>query len=179
MPTDTTRRRGTTTRRSYKTHNNPRTNRGDWGSWGGSYKTAGGSYNRPKTANPKTTGHTTASGVAPGYRNISNTFAAKVQSFRTLYQQTKGNARQPRPTAATFKTFANWVNKGANIYYITNNQINKWCHTDQKYKTNIAAKSALCKRFGKNTIKAVCSSKTGFIVAAAPTWKGKTFTFPY
>ena len=51
--------------------------------------------------------------------------------------------------------------------------------TDQKYKTNTAAKSALCKRFGKNTIKAVCSSKTGFIVAAAPTWKGKTFTFPY
>ena len=175
MATNATRRRGTATRRYYKTNKTYRTTQG---SWGGSYKWPGGSYSGPKTSSRGTTRPTTASGIAPGYKQISNTMAAKMRSFRTLYQHTKGLPNQPRPSTANFKTFTNWVNKGANVWYITNRQVNNWCYTDQKYKTGTSVKNALCKRFGKSTIKAVSCSKNGFLVATAPTWKGKTFEFP-
>ena len=175
MTTNTPRRRGAATRRYYKTSKTHRTTQG---SWGGSYKYPSGSYSRYKTSGRKSARGTTASGIAPGYKQISNTFAAKMRSFRMLYQHTKGSPSQPRPSAANFKTFANWVNKGANVWYVSNRQINNWCYTDQKYKTGTSVKNVLCKRFGKSTIKAVSCSKSGFLVATAPTWKGKTFEFP-
>ena len=177
MATNATRRRGPTTRRYSKTYRTSTTGTTPQ-SWGGAYKWAGGSYSGPKTSGRKTTSRTTAYGIAPGYKQVSNTFAAKMRSFRTLYQHTKGSASQPRPSAATFKTFTNWVNKGANVWYVTSRQINDWCHTDYKYKTGSSAKTALCKQFGKSTIKAISCSKSGFLVATAPTWKGKTFEFP-
>ena len=42
-----------------------------------------------------------------------------------------------------------------------------------------SAKMVLQKRFGKGVIKAVTAEKSGaFLVATAPIWKGKKFSFP-
>ena len=88
-------------------------------------------------------------------------------------------ASKTRPTPATLKSFTNWINKGANVYRVTNTQIKKWCNPTRTCNTNASVKNALCGRFGKSTIKAVCSAKSGgYIVATAPTWKGKSFKFP-
>ena len=142
--------------------------RGSWGKTGSSTPSRTGSYGTSK-----------AGSVAPGYRQANNTFACKVQSFKTLWEQTKGAASKTRPTPATLKSFTNWINKGANVYRVSNTQIKKWCHNTQNYKTNASVKNALCGKFGKSTIKAVCSAKSGgYIVATAPTWKGKSFKFP-
>ena len=124
-------------------------------------------------------GTSKAAAVAPGYRQVNNTFACKVQSFKTLFEQTKGAASKTRPTPATLKSFTNWINKGANVYRVTNTQIKKWCSPTRTCNTNASVKNALCGRFGKSTIKAVCSAKSGgYIVVTAPTWKGKSFKFP-
>jgi len=118
-------------------------------------------------------------GCAPGYASVCSTFQNKVQGFRTLCEQTKGTAKGNRPSPAALKTFGNWINKGANVWKVSNSQLNRWCKTTQGFKSATSAKNALCKRFGKSAIKAVCPSKTGgFIVAAAPTVKGRTFNFP-
>jgi hypothetical protein len=148
------------------------------GGWTGSFSPQGSSYSKRTASFGKTNGGRTASGIAPGYKQISNAFAAKVRSFRTLQQHTKGAAGQTRPSTATFKSFCNWINKGANVWFVTNSKVNSWCNTGQKLKTGGAAKNALGKKFGKSTIKAVSCSKGGFLVAAAPTCKGKSFVFP-
>ncbi|MCH7813033.1 MAG: hypothetical protein IID40_03335 [Planctomycetes bacterium] len=138
------------------------------------------SSSRSRTG-PKTGSYTTSKtvGVAPGYRQVNNTFACKVESFKTLWEQTKGAVSKTRPTPATLKSFTNWINKGANVYRVTNTQIKKWCNPTHNYKTNASVKNALCTKFGKSTIKAVCSAKSGgYIVATSPTWKGKSFRFP-
>ncbi|MCP4251618.1 MAG: hypothetical protein GY778_31660 [bacterium] len=148
---------------------------GSRGSWG---KTSSTSRSRT-TRKSGSYGTSKAAAVAPGYRQVNNTFACKVQSFKTLWEQTKGAPSKTRPTPATLKSFTNWINKGANVYRVTNTQIKKWCNITQNYKTNASVKNALCGKFGKSTIKAVCSAKSGgYIVATAPTWKGKSFKFP-
>ena len=71
--------------------------------------------------------HSKGTSCARGYGNINNVFESKVKCFRMLCDQTRGTAKGTRPTPAHLKTFANWVNKGANIYKVTNTQMNKWC----------------------------------------------------
>jgi hypothetical protein len=111
--------------------------------------------------------------------DINNTFEFKMRSFRTLWDQTRGPAKGTRPKPTTLRTFANWINKGAYVWRVTNTQVNKWCNTNRKWKNGTAVKNALCNQFGKNTIKAVaCDKSGGYLVVTAPTWKGKPFCFP-
>ena len=121
---------------------------------------------------------TGSSGIASGYRQVNNMFSSRVQSYRTLCEQTKGAGGKNRPTPSTLKSFANWINKGANICKVTNAQINRWCKPNTTVKSPAACKTVLCSRFGKTAIKAVTCGKTGFIVACAPTVNGKNFKFP-
>ncbi len=154
----------------------------------GTYRTSGGTWaqsfhgatgNR-KDYGYKTTGGQSYAGVAKGYNQVCCTFENRFKYYRMLWEQTRGTCKGDRPSPATLKTFANWINKGANIYKVTNAQINKWCHTQQTFKTCTSAKTALCNKFGKATIKAIAPCKTGgFLVATAPTWHGKPFKFPY
>jgi hypothetical protein len=96
-----------------------------------------------------------------------------------LWDQTHGTCKGNRPTPGTLKNFANWVNKGANVWKVTNTQIKKWCNTNQNFKTCASAKTALCNKFGKTTIKGLTYNKTGgWLVVTAPTFKGKPFRFP-
>jgi len=155
-----------------------------------SMKSGSGSWGKSSTYRRSNTGQQTSYGYASagrtkshpvprGYSQINNTFACKVQSFRTLWDQTKGAVSKTRPTPTTLKSFANWINKGANVWHVSNTQVNKWCKTSQKFTTNVSVKTALCNKFGKSTIKAVCCAKSGgYIVATAPTYKGKSFNFP-
>ncbi len=166
MPTHSNRTRTTNKRTTTKY------NRSGWGTTHGTSTRATGTRNTRNTRK-------TTTNAAPGYRNIYDSFECKVRSYKTLWDQTRGAAKHTRPTPATLKTFSTWINKGANVWRVTNTQINKWCKTNQQYKTGTSVKNALCKTFGKTTIKAVaCDKKGGYIVATSPTWKGKPFHFP-
>ncbi len=106
----------------------------------------------------------------------------KAAAFKTLANQTCGAAKCKRPSPTTLNTLANWVNKGAQLHCATNAQISKWASQPNKHfkgTSPTAVKNALCNKFGKTTIKAVCCDKTGkWLIATAPTWKGKPFCFP-
>lgn len=122
--------------------------------------------------------------VSPNYRACSNTFQSKIHSFKTLFNQTCGSAKRPRPTTAVLNTFANWINKGAIVQTCSNAQVGRWARDCKKNfnprtVTPTTCRSILTTAFGKNTIKAVARTKTGsFMVATTPTWKGQPFCFP-
>ena len=122
--------------------------------------------------------------VSPNYRACSNTFQSKIHSFKTLFNQTCGSAKRPRPTTAVLNTFANWINKGAIVQTCSNAQVGRWARDCKKNfnprtVTPATCRSILTTAFGKNTIKAVARTKTGsFMVATTPTWKGQPFCFP-
>lgn len=122
--------------------------------------------------------------TSSAHRTCSRTFANKIQSFKTLFNQTTGTAKGSRPSPTTLNTFANWVNKGAVIQTVTCAQVARWAKTTNKnFSTKTATpstcKNVLCAKFGKSAIKAVAKSKTGsFMVATSPTVGGRTFCFP-
>ena len=166
--------------------------RGGWGARG-DYHTTGTTTvrNRPdymgkthtvgkQTMWPKTKTMT----VPPKYKGIYDTFTWKINSFKTLYNQTRGPAKYTRPTPATLNTFASWINKGNIIQICTPNQVAKWARTTKmNFNTRTGSpttcKNVLYKKFGKSAIKAVARTKTGsYMVVTPPTWKGKPFYFP-
>lgn len=118
------------------------------------------------------------------YKNVNQSFQGKINSFKTLYQQTTGSARFPRPSTSTLNTFANWINKGAVIQTCTSAQLARWARANNvtwnsSNPTTSACKNVLTKKFGKSPIKACARTKSGsFMVATSPTWKGKSFKFP-
>ena len=119
-----------------------------------------------------------------GYEDTYNGFNNKINSYKTLYNQTWGNAKYDRPTTTILNNFANWVNKGAIVHTVSCAQIAKWARTtntnfNTRNATITGCRNVLYNKFGKNTIKAVARTKTGsFMVATVPTWKGRPFTFP-
>lgn len=154
---------------------------------GGSSWGVSGNWGRTTTKRTnKTRRNTGVSGatIAPKYKSVSNVFQNKINSFKTLFNQTKGPARYGRPTTATLNSFANWVNKGAIIQTCTAAQVARWARNTKKNfntqnPTPTACKNVLGAKFGKTTIKAVARTKSGgFMVATSPTCKGRPFCFP-
>jgi hypothetical protein len=146
------------------------------GGWGGS-----GTTKRTKTKRTSSG----AGGATGSYKTVCSNLEKKISSFRTIVGQTKGAAGKfPRPTAATLNSFANWVNKGANIQMVSPTQVARWSKATKynfntKNPTPAACKNVLCAKYGKSAIKAVCRTSTGkFLVATAPTVKGRAFNFP-
>ncbi len=139
------------------------------------------SSNRSSTQKVK---HTGGSNTPPGYKSCQNSFAAKIQSYKMLWNQTKGPASYGRPTTGTLNTFANWINKGAVVQTCTKAQVSRWAKTASKSFNSQTASTASCKnilgsKFGRSTIKAVARTKSGsFMVATTPTCNGKRFCFP-
>jgi hypothetical protein len=122
--------------------------------------------------------------IPNSHRDCNTNFEHKINSYKMLYNQTRGPAKYARPTPTILNNFANWVNKGAVIQTVSCTQVAKWARTT-KYNFNTrnpnltTCKNVLWNKFGKNTIKAVARTKTGsFMVVTNPTWKGKPFTFP-
>ena len=122
--------------------------------------------------------------VPPKYRHVCDAFTWKINSYRTLYNQARGPAKYDRPSPTVLNTFANWINKGAFVQTVSKAQLNRWARTTKSNWNNRNPSPTICKnvlsaKFGKNTIKAVARTKTGsFMVATAPMWNGKWFTFP-
>ena len=132
----------------------------------------------------KRTGKTGTTTMVPApYRTVFNTFQCKINSYKTLYNQTRGPAKYTRPTPAILNTFANWINKGAVVQTVTRTQVAKWARNTKwnfspSNPNTTACKNVLATKFGKQTIKAVARTKSGsFMVATSPTWKGKPFMF--
>ena len=151
-----------------------------------------GSGTRTASRNSSNWGHTSTqmkqssnmTGMPPKYKGCCNSFARKIQSFQTLVAQTKGAAKFSRPSPTQLNSFANWINKGAVVQTVSAAQVARWAKAthknfDTKSPSPTSCKTVLCAKFGKNTIKAVCRTKTGsFMVATSPTVSGRTFNFP-
>ncbi len=137
--------------------------------------------NRSSTRKVK---HTGGAPTPPGYKSCQTAFADKIQSYKMLWNQTKGAASYGRPTTSTLNTFANWINKGAVVQTCTTAQVSRWAKTASKSFNSRTASTNTCKnilgsKFGRSTIKAVARTKSGsFMVATTPTCKGKRFCFP-
>ncbi len=152
-------------------------NRGRWGS-------TTGRFGEKSSYGHGTTGRSTGATIPAKYKTVSNSFAAKINSYKMLYNQTCGAAKCTRPTTTTLNTFANWINKGAVVQCCTKTQVVRWANAsnvnfNSRTPTIASCKNVLAKKFGKATIKAVAQTKTGgFMVATSPTWNGKPFCFP-
>ena len=124
-------------------------------------------------------------GVTSSYKNVSQSFQWKIESYRTLVNQTRGPAKFGRPSTLTLNSFANWVNKGAVVQTVSCAQVAKWARSNNqnfssRKPTVASCKNVLARKFGKATIKACARSKSGsFMVVTSPTWKGKPFKFPH
>ena len=126
-----------------------------------------------------------SAGTPAGYKTVCASLERKLDSFKTLYNQTKGVAKCARPTPAVLNSFTNWINKGAVVQTVKMAQIAQWARLANKTfntrnPTPTACKNVLCSKFGKTTIKAVARTKSGqFMVATASSWRGKPFCFSY
>ncbi len=110
------------------------------------------------------------------YTTVRSQFQNKLNAYKTLCNQTSGGSAQYRPTPQQLNSVAKWVEKGAVIQNVSSTQLNRWASKPRTNWTVGTAKTTLTGKYGKNTIKAVCSSKTGgFIVATIPTRNGKNF----
>ncbi len=144
----------------------------------------GGTSTSSQGMGTRTKGSITGRNVPVAWKSCSDSFINKMNSYKMLYNQTMGPAKHQRPSPTTLNTFANWVGKGAVIQTVSAAQVNRWAKTTSKNfntrtSTPNACKTVLCAKFGKTTIKAVARSKSGsFMVATAPTVKGKCFCFP-
>ena len=150
------------------------------GGWGG----MGGNDNRK--SNSRKSHRSTGGGNtgASAYRCCCNTFEKKIDSYRTLCDQTRGPASAGRPSPTTLNSFANWINKGAVVQTVSKAQVSRWARTTNKSfnphnPSPTACKNVLTAKFGRSAIKAVAKTKTGsFMVATTPTINGRSFCFP-
>jgi len=105
-----------------------------------------------------------------------------MNSWKTLYNQTRGPAKYNRPTPTTLNTFANWVTKGAIVHTVSPTQVSRWARNwSQQFNPNslTSCKNFLWWKYGKQTIKAVSWAKNGwFMIATSQTWNGKPFNWP-
>ena len=140
----------------------------------------GPGYKRPG----KATHPAGAAAVPPPYRTVYHTFQSKINSYKTLYNQTRGPAKYDRPTPTVLSSFANWINKGAIVQICTAAQVGRWARSTNKNfnprnPTPASCKNVLGAKFGKSNIKAVARTKSGsFMVATTPLVGGRTFWFP-
>lgn len=152
-----------------------------FGSTGGSNWGRFGSSNN---SSPRKNGKKSGSGSSSAYRTCCNNFEQKIQSYKTLCEQTRGSGSYGKPSPTTLNSFANWINKGAIVQTCTPSQISRWARSTHKNfnprnPSPTACKNVLAAKFGRSCIKAVCITKSGqCMVATSPTVNGRSFCFP-
>ncbi len=115
-------------------------------------------------------------GASKTYASARQQFEQKIRSFQALKSQTSG-AGSARPTPATLQKFANVVNKGGIIRQASTPAIQRASGGKKSCNTASSAYKALRSKYGA-AIKAVAPAKGGkWLIAAAPTWKGRPFKF--
>ncbi len=140
----------------------------------------------PKGNHPRKTWNrnTATRTVPPAWRSCADNLAWKMNSYKMLYNQTKGPAKYTRPSPTTLNSFANWVGKGGIVHTVTAAQVARWAKVTRKNfntrtPTPTACKNVLYAKFGKTTIKAVARTKSGsFMVVTPQIVNGKSFWFP-
>lgn len=172
----------TSNRRYSSARSNWRTSNSSGSSSGFGRSTSSRSNTGCSSGTCRSSSRTSGTRCAPGYQQTFNTLDQKICAYRTLWNQTCGAATNKRPTPSTLNSIANWINKGAVLHTITRSQVARWTSTRNNPFTGnspSSVKQALCRTFGKSTIKAVCQDKTGkFIVVTSPTCNGRPFNFP-
>ena len=159
---------------------------GGWGHTGGdnnksNSRKSNDRKNNSRKNNKKTGGSCTGTSA---HRCCCNTFEKKIDSYKTLCDQTRGPATCGRPTPTTLNSFANWINKGAVVQTVSKAQVSRWARTTNKSfnphnPSPTACKNVLAAKFGRSAIKAVAKTKSGsFMVATTPTINGRSFCFP-
>ncbi len=137
-------------------------------------------WTRTRRSTRRTSRTTSSKSAAAGYSTLCTTFQQQISSLRTLCNQATGTASSRRPSPATLYAFSRWITKGAVIHRVSSSQLKRWSGTSRTFTSPTTAKSVLQKRFGKGTIKAVTTDKSGsFLVATSATRKGKKFSFPH
>lgn len=175
---------------SYKgrSYSRPRTQGGSYSNfgsfWGSSNSQSSGGWGK-SSATKRSKSYGSSSNASGSYKNVGATLQHKINSYKTLFQQCQGGSgRYPRPTPSTLNSFANWINKGAQVQIVSAAQIARWARSTRfsfstQYPSTASCKNVLAAKFGKHTIKAVCRGKSGaFLVATAETYKGRWFSFP-
>lgn len=149
------------------------------------FGSTGSNWGRPSTTNnPNRKNNKKTTGSSSAYRSCCNTFEQKIQSYKTLCEQTRGTGNHGKPSPTTLNTFANWINKGAIVQTCSPSQISRWARSTNKNfnprnPSPTACKTVLTAKFGRNCIKAVCITKSGHcMVATTPTVNGRSFCFP-
>jgi len=109
------------------------------------------------------------------YASVRSHLNSKISSYRVLLSQVQGvgSGSQPSPTAVS--RMAGWVGRGANVYQVTNRQVNQVAGAGKKVSSATGALRVLQSRYGK-VVKAVVPGKRGsWLVAAVPQSGRKTF----
>lgn len=147
------------------------------------FGTFGTGTTRSSAQSTKRSGRTKGgSSMTGGYKTVCNQIQNKINSYKTLINQTKGTPSK-LPSPSTINSMCNWINKGAIVQTCSPTQVARWARTTNKnFNTRnpspTACKNVLYAKFGKSTIKAVAKGKSGFIVATTPTKNGRSFCFP-
>ena len=109
------------------------------------------------------------------YTSVRSQLNSKISSYRVLLNQVQGTGRRSQPSPTAVSRMAGWVGRGANVYQVTNHQVNRVAGAGKKVSSAVGALRVLQSRYGK-VVKAVVPGKSGsWIVAAVPQSGRKTF----
>jgi hypothetical protein len=109
------------------------------------------------------------------YTSVRSQLVSKISSYRVLLNQVQGAARGSQPSPTAVNRIAGWVGRGANVYQVTNRQVNRVAGVGKKVSSATGALRVLQSRYGK-VVKAVVPGKSGsWIVAAVPQSGRKVF----
>ena len=109
------------------------------------------------------------------YTAVRSQLTSKINSYRVLLNQVQGTGRGSQPSPTAVSRMAGWVGRGANVYHVTNHQVNRVAGVGKKVSSAVGALRVLQSRYGK-VVKAVVPGKSGsWIVAAVPQSGRKVF----
>ena len=118
------------------------------------------------------------------YSTVRSNCQQKIEAFGTIITNAAPSSAKSGATATQLNSFSKWIDKGAIVQTCTKAQVSRWAKSKNKNWNSSTASPTSCRnvlsaKFGKSTIKAVCCTKSGsYMVATAPTCKGKNFCFP-
>ena len=127
------------------------------------------------SARGKTTGGSRPVAARGNYTSVRSQLNSKISSYRVLLNQVQGTSRGSQPSPTAVNRMAGWVGRGANVYQVTNHQVNRVAGVGKKVSSAVSALRVLQSRYGK-VVKAVVPGKSGsWIVAAVPQSGRKVF----
>ena len=78
------------------------------------------------------------------YASVRANLQKKANFFKTLANQTTGPASSHRPSPSQLNSFSKWVEKGAVIQNVSQNQLNRWAGSASKRARPMPTACAPC-----------------------------------